>query len=109
MERMTHRNPDDGGSGAQRDVCVIVPTLNRAGYLRETLKSLAAQTLRPRIIVLDDASVDETQEVCAEFADLVDYRRNERTVGLFQNWNRGLALVDSRFVAVFHDDDVYGP
>jgi glycosyltransferase involved in cell wall biosynthesis len=91
------------------DVTVVVPTLNRGILLRKTLSTLTAQTVRCRIVVVDDASTDETADVCAAFAERVDYVRNERRLGLFANWNRGLELVETEFAAVYHDDDLYHP
>jgi glycosyltransferase involved in cell wall biosynthesis len=91
------------------DVTVLIPTLNRASLLRHTLDSAVAQSTPCRIVVLDDGSTDDTKEVCRSFGDSVEYQRNERTLGLFANWNRGLETVDTEFAAIFHDDDVYHP
>ena len=39
----------------------VIPVYNGKRFIRATLDSLAAQTLRPdRVIVLDDASTDGT-------------------------------------------------
>ncbi|HEX5285111.1 MAG TPA: glycosyltransferase family 2 protein [Bryocella sp.] len=46
-----------------------IPTRNQAGYLRETLDSLLAQTRPPdEIVVSDHQSTDETPAVLAEYA-----------------------------------------
>jgi glycosyltransferase involved in cell wall biosynthesis len=90
------------------DVTIVIPTVNRAQLLAETLASLQRQTVTCRVVVVDDGSTDDTTDVCGRFAG-VEYVRNERTLGLFANWNRGLSLVDTEFAAVFHDDDVYAP
>lgn len=48
---------------------VIIPSYNRAALLRQTLKSLAAQTFADyEAYILDDGSTDATPEVFAEFA-----------------------------------------
>jgi glycosyltransferase involved in cell wall biosynthesis len=91
------------------DVTVVVPTLNRATLLEQTLRSLLDQTASFRIVVVDDGSTDSTRGVCAAMAPSVEYVRNESSLGLFRNWNRALGLVDTEFVAIFHDDDVYAP
>jgi glycosyltransferase involved in cell wall biosynthesis len=42
-------------------VSLVVPVFNGARYLREALDSLVGQTYRPlEILVMDDASTDET-------------------------------------------------
>lgn len=51
-------------------VSVIIPTYNRAASLRETLESLAQQSYpadRFEVIVVDDGSTDDTQEMLATF------------------------------------------
>ena len=51
------------------DVAVIVPCHNYGRFLRECLESIVAQTTKPaHILVVDDASTDNTPEVAAEFA-----------------------------------------
>lgn len=54
---------------------VIIPTRNRAQLLRESLESLAKQTIARRefeVIVVDDGSTDQTTEVCREFSGKLD-------------------------------------
>src|SRR5436309_4987861 len=46
------------------DVTVIVPAFNEAASVADTIRSLHAQTARPReIIVVDDCSTDGTGDV----------------------------------------------
>lgn len=98
---------DTTGAGpASEDVTVLVPTFNRAEILAHTLESLVNQTLKCRTVVVDDCSTDRTAEVCAAFSR-VDYVRNEGRLGLFANWNRALSLVETEFVSICHDDDIY--
>src|SRR5690349_4173731 len=53
-----------GGEGASPLVSVVVPTRNRARYLRELLAALEGQRYkRNEVIVVDDASSDETAAV----------------------------------------------
>lgn len=55
-------------NSSQSTVNIIVPTYNRANYLRETLRSVLAQTYTNiEVLVLDDASPDNTPSVVAEF------------------------------------------
>ncbi len=51
-------------------VSVILPTYNRAGYLREAIDSVLAQTFQDfEIVVVDDGSSDETAQVVAGCRD----------------------------------------
>lgn len=88
---------------------IIVPTYNRATTLARTLASLAPQREHGRIVVLDDASTDDTAEVCRPYGDLIDYRRNPQRLGLFGNWNQGVRVAETPYVAIYHDDDLYEP
>ena len=59
------------------EITVVVPTFERAGWLRETLDGLARQTLsadRFEVVVTDDGSADGTVEVVRSFADRLNLR-----------------------------------
>jgi hypothetical protein len=101
------RYPVDTAKQGSGQVTVAVPTFNRARLLGITLATLVSQTEPCQIIVSDDASSDNTPEICAAFSPRVRYSRNERRLGLFANWNRAIELVDTELVAIFHDDDLY--
>ena len=52
-------------------VSVIIPVYNTAGYVREALRSVRAQSIEPdavEIIAVDDGSTDGSGEILAEFA-----------------------------------------
>jgi len=52
------------------DVSVIIPTYDRSEFLRTAIASVLAQTLQDfEIIVVDDASADDTQEVVGNLDD----------------------------------------
>lgn len=99
--------PTDTARRGSVDVTVAVPTFNRARLLGATLTTLVSQTEPCKIIVCDDASSDDTPEVCAAFSPRVTYSRNERRLGLFANWNQAIELVATDLVAIYHDDDLY--
>lgn len=52
---------------------VIIPTYNRALFLRRALRSLTEQTEKKfKVIVCDDGSTDNTAEIINEFVDLLN-------------------------------------
>src|SRR5262245_46403552 len=93
-----------------RLVSVVVPVWNGARYLRESLDSILAQTYRPiEVLVMDDASTDETPEILASYGPAVRTRRQGTNRGQFDNVNDGIALAGGEWIAVYHADDVYRP
>lgn len=57
-------------------VSVVVPTYNYGKFLRQCLQSFIDQTLskdRFEVIVVDDGSTDNTQEICQEFAHVSNF------------------------------------
>jgi len=95
-------------------ITVILPTFNRADFLREALCSLRLQTLARsawRVIVLDNASTDSTRDVVASFSDLpLVYDRSASNIGGYANFERGFRnYMDTEFFAMLCDDDLYAP
>lgn len=95
--------------GASSRVSVLIPTYNRARYLRECLESILAQTVAPfEVIVIDDGSEDETPEAVAAFGPAVRYLRKDNG-GKPRAINFALPEVRGEFVWIFDDDDVALP
>ena len=92
-------------------VTVGIPTFNRAGWLRESIESVLAQTFADfRLIVSDNASDDGTPEVVQSFDDdRIHYVRSQRNVGSIGNFNRLIALAETEFLVLLGDDDVLYP
>ena len=90
---------------------VGIPTFNRAGWLRESIESVLAQTYADfRLIVSDNASEDDTAEVVRSFDDdRIHYVRSERNVGSIGNLNRLIGLAETEFLVLLPDDDVLYP
>jgi glycosyltransferase involved in cell wall biosynthesis len=87
---------------------VLLATHDDARFLREAIESILGQTSGDlELIVVDDASSDETVEV---LAGLDDHRlvvlRNQEQVGLAASLNRGLDQANGRYVARLDADDV---
>lgn len=100
------------------DVTIVIPTRERADYLRVALHSVLASAaeaavagITTRVLVVDDASpTDATRRLCGELG--VDCERIEVHSG--QNDPaaaivRGVSLVDGTWYSLFGDDDVMLP
>ena len=93
-------------------VTILIPTYNRAQFLREALQSALTQTYQElEILILDDASPDETASVAAEFADdpRVQYIRHSENLGISGNWRAGIERAQGEFFCFLHDDDTFEP
>ena len=91
-------------------VTVIIPTYNRATLLPEAIRSALAQTLIDiEIVIIDDASTDNTREVVAPF--LKDHRvrlfQNTQNKGVAKNRNYGIAIARGVYIAMLDSDDVW--
>jgi Glycosyl transferase family 2 len=90
-------------------VTAIIPTYNRAGYLRESLSSVLGQTRPPdQLIVVDDGSSDNTREVVAEFGSRVEYIWKPNG-GKSSALNLGLEHATGDLIWIFDDDDIAEP
>jgi GT2 family glycosyltransferase len=95
----------------ERDLTVVIPTLGRP-ILRDSLEALRACDPRPAaVIVVDQGASEETAVLLEEFrARGLDVRHIRSTqTGRAAGVNRGLELVETRFVAVTDDDCLAAP
>ena len=91
-------------------VSVVIPTYNRAGFLREALGSALSQDYgNIEVVVSDNASSDGTPATMEEYAGdkRVRYFRNERNIGMYPNQRRALFDHASGDWAIMLDDDDY--
>ena len=94
-------------------ISVIIPNYNHSRYIVGQLDALAAQTLPPlEVIVVDDASTDDSVEVVERFAQrhpIVRLLRNERNLGVVATLNRGLKEARGELVYFGAADDLVAP
>jgi glycosyltransferase involved in cell wall biosynthesis len=88
---------------------VVIPTFNRAKYLREALESVFLQDVPGlQVIVIDDGSTDDTRSVAAEYGSRVEYVYQENR-GPGAARNHGVRRARGEFVAFLDSDDVWLP
>ena len=94
-------------------VSVVIPTRNRCIRLLDAIASVRAQTgVQVEIIVVDDASSDDTMRLLSELSleeSRLRYVRNESPLGGGGARNAGVALAKGEFVAFLDDDDRFLP
>jgi len=94
---------------ANCDISVVIPTYNRAEWLRQALASVTAQTLPPgEIIVVDDGSDDGTQQMIANEFPGCRYLRQENQ-GVSSARNLGIEAADGQWIALLDADDQWLP
>jgi len=90
-------------------VSAIIPSYNRAKFLSETISCLLAQTSPPHeIIVIDDGSTDNTEEVVAKFGSTIRYQRIKNG-GAPVARNVGAALATGDWLWFCDSDDLWRP
>ncbi len=90
-------------------ISVVIPTYNRADWLRECLESVRNQTLQPlELIVVDDGSTDQTAALCREFPMELEYIYQDQR-GVSAARNRGIAAARYDWIALLDSDDLWVP
>jgi glycosyltransferase involved in cell wall biosynthesis len=88
-------------------ISVIIPTYNRADLIGQALESALAQTYpADEIIVVDDGSTDDTEQVVAQYAGRVRYMR-QVNAGPSAARNRGIQASSGDFIALLDSDDLW--
>lgn len=94
-------------------VTVLVPSYNHAPFIERTLRSIFAQTLPPKkLIVIDDGSKDESVRIIGKILadcpfDFEFIKRENR--GLCATLNEGLKRTETPYFAYISSDDVWLP
>jgi len=89
-------------------VSVIIPTHRRPHLLRRAVESARAAGESVEVVVVDDASADETARVCRKLAG-IKYVRLERNQGVAGARNVGILASSADYVAFLDDDDLRLP
>ncbi|TND05923.1 MAG: glycosyltransferase [Bacteroidetes bacterium] len=90
-------------------VSVIITAYNYGRYLERCIRSCESQSLdrsQYEIIVVDDASTDETPHILDNYADTIRAFRMEKNAGLSESRNFGIRKAKGQYV-VFLDADDY--
>ena len=93
-------------------VSIIMPSYNTGRFMKETIKSVLAQTYQNwELLIVDDCSTDGTDEIVREF--LIDtrihYIKNEKNSGAAVSRNRSLREAKGKWIAFLDSDDLWMP
>lgn len=90
---------------------VLMPTYNVAPWVEEAIQSVLNQTYRDfELLVVDDASTDDTLDRVRAIDDpRIRIAAFPNNVGLADNLNRGLDIINTELVARMDGDDIAEP
>ena len=86
---------------------VIIPNLNGAGWLRDSIESIWAQTEQDfELIVIDNGSKDESLEIARSYRGRDRYTliENAENTGFSHAVNQGIAIAKGEYAVLFNND-----
>ena len=95
-------------------ISVVITSYNQKDYLVEAIESVLNQTLKPfEIIIVDDCSVDDSQEIIEKYArthaGLIRPFYHKQNLGYTRNKNFALRRVQGDLVTCLDGDDRFLP
>ena len=90
-------------------VSIIMPSFNTATYIADSVNSVLNQTYKNwELIIVDDCSTDNTDEVIKSFDDRrIKYFKNDSNSGAAVSRNRALKEAKGRWIAFLDSDDLW--
>ncbi len=92
-------------------VSIIMPSWNTARFIAESINSVINQTYTNwELIIVDDCSRDDTDEVVASFKDnRIKYLKNDKNQGAALTRNRALREAQREWISFLDSDDLWRP
>ena len=92
-------------------VSIIMPSWNTGKFIGESIQSVLNQTYKNwELIIVDDCSTDNTDEIVASFNDeRIRYFRNDKNSGAALTRNRAIREARGEWVAFLDSDDLWMP
>jgi len=92
-------------------ISVIIPTYNRANFIDVAIKSVLNQSYQDfEIIIVDDGSTDNTEEIVKNFNDFrINYFFHKFNQGISAARNTGIKACQGKYIAFLDSDDEWLP
>ena len=91
-------------------VSVVIVTRDRVAYLKDAIDSVLAQTFQDfEVIIIDDGTTDEVEELILGYGDERLRRFKSRSRGVAAGRNQGAEVTRGFYTAVHDDDDIMLP
>ena len=90
-------------------VSIIMPSYNTAKFIGQSIESVLNQTYQDfELIIVDDCSTDNTDEVVSAFTDeRIRYFKNEKNSGAAVSRNKALREATGKWIAFLDSDDLW--
>jgi glycosyltransferase involved in cell wall biosynthesis len=106
-------NSSSAGIATLSSVDVIVPCYRYGRFLRQCVASVLAEPgLQIRVLIIDDASPDETPQVAEDLVradSRIQFRRHESNAGHIATYNEGIAWASADYMVLLSADDYLLP
>ena len=90
-------------------VSIVIPVYNGENYMREAIDSALAQTYdNIEVIVVDDGSKDNTEEIAKSYGNKIRYFKKENG-GVSTALNYGIDKMKGEYFSWLSHDDLYKP
>ena len=91
-------------------VSVVIPSYNASQWIRATIDSALRQSYAPlEVVVVDDASTDETRQLLKEMGPRVRVYHNPANQGVSASRNRAIREAKGEYIALLDHDDIWHP
>ena len=92
-------------------VSVIMPVYNGSAYIGKAIESALLQGVPLEIIVIDDGSTDNLDDVLKKYADtdVIRVIHNKHNIGVARSRNRGVRAAKGEYIAFLDCDDWWEP
>lgn len=98
-------------SGLQRKmprITVITAVYNGERFLEQAIRSVLDQSFKDfEYIVIDGGSTDGTLDIIKRYEDRIERWISEPDSGIYDAWNKGVALARGEWIAFLGSDDAY--
>jgi len=93
---------------------IAIPTYNRHDVLKQNIDNIinnviCKSSIPIELVISDNASTDNTKQICQEFQkkyDFIKYFRNEKNFGIDFNIMKAVQLSTGKYVHLLSDDDI---
>jgi GT2 family glycosyltransferase len=106
IRKLTQNSTEKVDRSVEVETSIIIPVFNKAEFTFHCLRSLTEELCfsNTEVIVVDNASTDETAEVLSYFSELIRVIRNEENLGFVDACNQGAAAARGKYLLFLNND-----